>query len=108
LFFFDAGRRLTGMAVNVACPSQVVESAGTISSDFWDDVRVLLRERYGAELRVLGWCGAAGDQSPHPQLRKAADARMRKLSGNVSETRAIAQRMGAALRYPSQAAKKRH
>jgi hypothetical protein len=93
LFFFDAGRRLTGVAINVACPSQVVENAGTISSDFWDDVRVLLRERHGAQLQILGWCGAAGDQSPHPQLRKAADARMRKLSGNVSETRAIAQRM---------------
>jgi len=105
LFFFDGARRLTGVAINVACPSQVVENANTISSDFWDDVRVLLRERYGAELQVLGWCGAAGDQSPHPQLRKAADARMRKLSGNVSETRAIAQRMVDAVDYAYRAVK---
>jgi hypothetical protein len=93
LFFFDGERKLTGLAINVACPSQVVENANTISSDFWDDVRTLLRERYSKDLQILGWCGAAGDQSPHPQLRKAADARMRKLAGNVSETRAIAQRM---------------
>ena len=105
LFFFDPARRLTGVAINVACPSQVVESANTVSSDYWDDVRALLRERYGAELQIIGWCGAAGDQSPHPQLRKAADARMRKLSGNVSETRAIAQRMVDAVDYAYRAVK---
>ncbi|HLF95335.1 MAG TPA: hypothetical protein VJB14_17845, partial [Planctomycetota bacterium] len=33
LFFFDGDRKLTGVAVNVACPSQVVENADTISSD---------------------------------------------------------------------------
>jgi len=105
LFFFDGERRLTGVAINVACPSQVVENANTISSDFWDDVRVLLREKHSKDLRVLGWCGAAGDQSPHPQLRKAADARMRKLSGDVTETRAIAQRMADAVDYAYKAVK---
>jgi hypothetical protein len=105
LFFFNRESRLTGVAINVACPSQVVENAATISSDFWDDVRVLLRERYGTEVQILGWCGASGDQSPHPQLRKAADARMRKLSGNVSETRAIAQRIADAVDYAYRAVK---
>jgi hypothetical protein len=105
LFFFDAERKLTGVAINVACPSQVVENANTISSDFWDDVRAILRERHAKDLHVLGWCGAAGDQSPHPQLRKAADARMRKLSGNVSETRAIAERMADAVDYAYRAVK---
>ena len=51
------------------------------------------------DLQVLAWCGSAGDQSPHPQLRKAADARTRKLHGNVSETRAIAQRLADAVDY---------
>jgi hypothetical protein len=105
LFFFDGAKKLTGVAVNVACPSQVVENANTISSDFWDDVRKILRERYGPDLHVLGWCGAAGDQSPHPQLRKAADARMRKLHGDVSETRAIAIRMADAVDYAYRAVK---
>lgn len=99
LFFFDGERKLSGVAVNVACPSQVLEQEFKISSDFWDDVRLLLRERYSPELQVLAWCGSAGDQSPHPQLRKAADARMRKLHGNVSETRAIAQRLVDAIDY---------
>jgi len=99
LFFLDGERRLTGVAINVACPSQVVEGAGTISSDFWDDVRSVLRERHSKDLEILAWCGAAGDQSPHPQLRKAADARMRRLHGNVSETRAIALRIADAVDY---------
>jgi hypothetical protein len=99
LFFFDGERKLTGVAINVACPSQVVENANTLSSDFWDDVRTLLRERYAPGLHVLAWCGSAGDQSPHPQLRKAADARMRRLHGNVSETRAIAERLADAVDY---------
>jgi len=30
---------------------------------------------------VLGWTGAAGDQSPHLMYRKAADERMRRLRG---------------------------
>lgn len=105
LFFFDGDRKLTGVAINVACPSQVVEQATTISSDFWDDVRVVLRERHHKDLKILGWCAAAGDQSPHPQLRKAADARMRKLSGNVSETRAIAVRIADAVDYAYRAVK---
>lgn len=98
LFFFDGERKLTGVAVNVACPSQVLEAQSTISSDFWDDVRTVLRSRVAPDLHVLGWCGPAGDQSPHPQLRKAADARMRKLHG-VTETRAIAERIADAVDY---------
>ncbi|HVE43199.1 MAG TPA: hypothetical protein VNM14_25210 [Planctomycetota bacterium] len=105
LFFFDGERKLTGVAINVACPSQVLEQEDTISSDFWDDVRGILRERYSPDLRVLAWCGSAGDQSPHPQLRKAADARMRKLHGNVSESRAIAQRLADAVDYAYQGVK---
>lgn len=105
LFFFDADRKLTGVAVNVACPSQVLESEYTVAADFWDDARSVLRARYGADLNVLGWCGSAGDQSPHPQLRKAADARMRKLHGNVTETRAIAERLADAVDYAYRAVK---
>ncbi len=105
LFFFDAERKLTGVAVNLACPSQVLESESAISSDFWDDVRTILRSRHTADLQILPWCGSAGDQSPHPQLRRAADARMRKLSGNVTETRAIAERICEAVDYAYRAVK---
>ena len=82
LFFWNDEKKLTGVAVNVACPSQVVESRRYLSSDFWHDVREVLRKRYTQDLHILGWTGAAGDQSPHPQYRRRADARMRKLRGS--------------------------
>jgi len=99
LFFWDGERKLTGVAVNVPCPSQVVENANYVSSDYWHDVRAVLRERYSKDLFVLSWCSAAGDQSPHPQIRRAADERMRKLRGNLSETRSIALRIADAVDY---------
>jgi hypothetical protein len=54
----------------VACPSQVVEGRSTINADFWYPVYEALRERYGQDLCILGWCGAAGDQAPRPMFRK--------------------------------------
>jgi len=44
----------------------------------WYPVYTALRERYGRDLCILGWCGAAGDQAPRPMFRKAAEARMAK------------------------------
>jgi len=69
------------IAVNVSCPSQEVESRGAVNADFWHPVREALQERYGADLCVLGMCGAAGDQSPHLMIRTAAEQRMRRLRG---------------------------
>jgi len=40
-----------------------------------------LRAKYGKDLLVLGWTGAAGDQSPHLMFRKRAEERMRELRG---------------------------
>jgi len=97
LFFFDAKKKLTGMVINVACPSQEVEGARYLSSDFWHDVREILKQRYGKDLHVLAWTGAAGDQSPHLQYRKAADQRMRKKRGGISSTRAIGLRIAGAV-----------
>ncbi len=99
LFFRDANRKLAGVAVNVPCPSQVVEGENYVSSDFWHDLRAILRERFSGDLFVLAWTGASGDLSPHPQIQKAAAARMRKMSGDVPETRAIAVRIADAVSY---------
>jgi hypothetical protein len=99
LFFRDGDGKLTGIALDVPCPSQVVEGESYISSDFWHDVRAILRERFSRELYVLAWTGPSGDLSPHPQIGKAAAARMREMSGNVSETRAIAARIADAVGY---------
>ena len=81
LFFWDEQDRLIATAVNVPCPAQEAEGGLAIHADFWHPVREMLRERYGRDLFVLGWIGAAGDQSPRPLVGKAADQRMVKLRG---------------------------
>lgn len=110
LYVFDGQRRLTGVAVNVACPAQCVQHRRFISSDYWGEVRRLLRERFGEDLCVLALCGAAGDQCPvdlirwvepespvddpnikrpHP-LRRKADPSMFDLAGKALAGRRIA------------------
>ena len=97
LFTWDDAGQLTGVAVNVACPSQEVESADYISADFWHDARVELRKRHGDALHVLPLCGAAGDQSPHLLFRKQAEATMRRRRGNLSPRQEIGRRIAAAV-----------
>ena len=81
LCFWDANDKLFATAINVACPSQEVEGRSAVNADFWHQVRELLHQKHGKDLLVLGWTGAAGDQSPHLMYRKAAEERMRKLRG---------------------------
>jgi hypothetical protein len=81
LFFWDRDGKLVATAVNVACPSQEVEGGSAVNADFWHEVRETLRARHGKDLLVLGWTGAAGDQSPHLMYRKRAEERMRALRG---------------------------
>jgi hypothetical protein len=96
LFAWDASGKMIAVAVNVACPSQEVESRRTLNADFWHPVRETLRATYGDRLVVLGWAGAAGDQSPHLMYRKAADERMRQLRG-LSRLDEIARRIVVAV-----------
>ena len=80
LFTYDADQGLTGALINLACPSQASESGQDfVSADYWHDVREELRRRYGAGLFVLPQCSAAGDQSPHRLIAKAAEDRMLQL-----------------------------
>lgn len=81
LFFWDEQDRLIATAINVPCPAQEAEGGLSILADYWHPVRQRLREKHGEELLVLGWIGAAGDQTSRPQYGKAADERMRKLRG---------------------------
>lgn len=95
LFFWNREGQLVATAVNVACPSQEVEHSAGVNADFWHEIRESLRAKYGKDLLVLGWTGAAGDQSPHLMYRDAAEERMRKLRG-VSRLQEIANRVVAA------------
>jgi hypothetical protein len=82
LFFWSGEEENPGaIAVNVACPAQVVEGRSQVNADYWHEVREDLAKRFGEGLVVLGWIGAAGDQVPRPMLRKAAEERMMKARG---------------------------
>ncbi|MFI5457494.1 MAG: hypothetical protein ACHRXM_18785 [Isosphaerales bacterium] len=81
LFCWDAQDKLLATAINVPCPAQEVEGRSAINADFWHPVRESLRAKYGPDLHVLAWTGAAGDQSPHGMFRQRAEDRMRKLRG---------------------------
>jgi len=92
LFFWNEAGRPLAVGVNVACPSQEVESRHTVNADFWHDVREQLQVGDCKDVLVLGWPGAAGDQSPHRMYRKAAEERMLKLRG-LSYTQEIGRRI---------------
>jgi hypothetical protein len=85
LVTWDTDQRLTGVVINVACPSQVSESMYQVSADFWHDTREELRRRLGDQLFVLPQTAAAGDQSPHligrRNNRENAEQRMERITG---------------------------
>ncbi len=93
LAFYDAAGALTGLAVDVPCPSQVEEHLTEWSADYWHDTRLELRRRFGEGLHVLPLCGAAGDQSPHFLLYARQEQEMRERRG-TTERQEIAWRIG--------------
>ncbi|MBR2373845.1 MAG: hypothetical protein IKA87_06405 [Lentisphaeria bacterium] len=72
---------LTGIVINVACPSQVSEAMSVVSADYWNEVRSEVAARFGKDIFVLPQCSAAGDCSPHKLLGRRADERMLLLRG---------------------------
>lgn len=81
LFFWNKTGKLVAACINIASPAQIVESRSTINADYWHPVRVALKKRFGKDLCVLGWIGAAGDQTPRPMYGLLAENRMVKLRG---------------------------
>jgi sugar phosphate isomerase/epimerase len=81
LFTYDANHNLTGMVVNVPCPSQCTEGSYFVSSDYWHETRQEIRKRHGEGLYILPQCSAAGDQAPRTMVDRRADERMLKLKG---------------------------
>jgi len=80
LYTWNAYRKLTGVLINVAVPSQA-SGGSRISADFWHETRNELRNRLGEELFVLPQCSAAGDQSPVVLIGRKAEDRMERLTG---------------------------
>lgn len=93
---YDPIGALTGVVVNVPCPSQVSEQEYRFSADYWHDTRLALRQRFGEALYVMPQCSTAGDQSPRPIYEKAAWQRMEQLRGQTQRT-AIAARLARAV-----------
>lgn len=96
LFFWNREGELVAIVVNVSCPAQEAEKLRNVNADFWHPVRESLRARYGAGVCVVGWCGVAGDVSPHLMYREAAEERMRKLRG-LTRLEELARRIVAAV-----------
>jgi len=96
LFTWDPDGALTGLVLNLACPSQVEENLTEVSADFWHEVRIELRRRHGDALFVLPQCAPAGDQSPHFLLYEREEAAMRERRG-LTERQEIARRIARAV-----------
>lgn len=69
IYFFDADKKLTGIMANIACPAQVLEHHYFISADYWGYVKQNLRAKYGKDIFLLPFIGAAGDQCPRDMVR---------------------------------------
>jgi len=87
---------LTGMIVNLACPSQCDEHRSACSSDFWHDVREAVAARYGARVHLLPQCAPAGDLSPHLMSDHKEERDLRDRLG-VDDKGIIARRIMAAV-----------
>jgi len=96
LFFWNKANDLIAVSIDVTCPAQEVEGRTAVNADYWYPVRELLQKRFGSNLCVLGWIGAAGDQSPHLMYGKAGEERMRKLR-NLDRLDDIARRIVSAV-----------
>ncbi|MFA7160421.1 MAG: hypothetical protein WC299_14070 [Kiritimatiellia bacterium] len=81
MFTWNKSRKLTGVILNLACPSQETEGDYYVSADFWHEVRTEIRKRHGKNIQVLPQCAPAGDQSPHLMWYKKAEQRMLALRG---------------------------
>lgn len=92
LFFWNNNGKLIATSIDVPCTAQEVEHRSAVNADYWHPVREKLKQRFGPDLCVTGWISAAGDQSPRPLHRKAAEQRMISLR-NLSNLEEITRRL---------------
>jgi len=99
LFFSSAEGKLTGIVLNVACPSQVDGGISEVSADYWHDVREFLRSKLSQDLFVFPQCGAAGDIDPilmPGEFRSQAEEAMQARKG-LTRRQELARRIGRAV-----------
>ena len=81
VFFWKPDGTLSGLIVNLPCPSQESANDKELSADFWCETRAELRQRLGADVHVLAQCAAAGDCTSRDIWRTAAEQEMRRRRG---------------------------
>jgi hypothetical protein len=96
LFTRDAAGELTGIVVNLACPSQCDEHGVFFSADYWHHVREAIAARYGATVHLLPLCAPAGDLSPHLLADQTEEHDLRARLG-LDQKGIIARRIMAAV-----------
>ena len=77
MFTFDKENKLTGIVVNVPCPSQASELDTYLSADYWCEVRQMVAAEFGEDVFVLPQCAPAGDTSP--RILHYLDAQERRM-----------------------------
>lgn len=85
MFTYDAEQKLTGIVVNIPCPSQSSEMMTKLSADYWAQIREEVAKAFGAEVYVLPQCAPAGDISPRPLHYLPAESRRFRLKYGVGD-----------------------
>lgn len=85
LYTWDMDRNLTGVAVDIPCPSQVMELHCFVSADYWTPTRARIREELG-NIYVLPICGAGGDQNPLDLTRISKNNKKELILWNAQAT----------------------
>ncbi len=93
---FDTDDNLTGLLINIACPTQAQGSGWHVSADFWHEARIELRQRFGENVFILPQVSAAGDQDSRPPVERDAEARMMRLA-NRDQRQELAVRIADAV-----------
>ncbi len=76
---YDDTGSLTGILINLPCPSQESEHNFRLSADFWCEARQEIRSKLGDGIFILPQCSAAGDQTSHLIFENEAYERMLRL-----------------------------
>lgn len=93
---YDGNDQLSGLIVNIPCPSQEGESGFLLAADFWHETRALLRQQFGSDIFILPQVSSAGDQTSHLMWDKAGHERMLRLR-NQTANEDIARRISDAV-----------
>lgn len=89
---YDQHNQLTGILINLPCPSQEEGGDFQLSADFWYETRIELRKRFGKDLFILPQVSAAGELTSRLIYENEAHQRMLQLR-NSSARQEIAERI---------------